>query len=223
VRSAILLIALSKTEVQSGSASVSRTNPENAMAEVEPERYTLSDGTLVTIRTATADHAPGTLALFRSVVDEGRHTVAEPSEVTTTEAEEREYIEADRENPGTLCLVATVDGTVVGMVRAQAEPYRRTRHFADVDSMLVHAPWRRRGVANLLLDALISWARQHPEIEKLGLYVFSTNTAALRLYKRYGFTIEGRYPRDIKFDDGEYADTVAMGLLVKASPSYPLF
>jgi ribosomal protein S18 acetylase RimI-like enzyme len=126
------------------------------MAGVKPEQNTHSDGTLLTIQTATADHAPATLALFRSVVDEGRFTVAEPFEVTTTEAEERERIEADRGNPGNLCLVATAEGAVVGMVRAQAEPYRRPHHFADIDSMWVHAPWWGRGVATLLLDALIS-------------------------------------------------------------------
>jgi GNAT superfamily N-acetyltransferase len=134
------------------------------MAEIEPERRSLSDAMPVVIRTAAGDDAPATLALFRSVVDEGGYTVQVPSEVKITDSEEREYIEADRENPGRLCLVATVEGAVVGMVRAQAEPYRRTRHFADIDSVLVHASWRRRGVARLLLDALISWARRHPEL-----------------------------------------------------------
>jgi RimJ/RimL family protein N-acetyltransferase len=189
------------------------------MAEIEPERRTLSDGTPVVIRTADADDAPETAALFRSVVAEGLYTVQTPSEVRITDAEEREYIEANRENPGSLCLVATVDGAVIGTVRAQAEPYRRTRHFADIDSMWVHAAWRRRGIAAHLLGALISWARHHPEIEKLGLYVFSTNTSAIRLYGRHGFVIEGRYPRDMKFEDGSYVDTVAMGLLVKPRPT----
>jgi ribosomal protein S18 acetylase RimI-like enzyme len=189
------------------------------MAEVEPERRTLPDGTPVVIRTAAADDAPETLALFRSVVDEGLYTVQTPPELRITDTDEQAYIEADRENPGSLCLVATVDGAVIGTVRAQAEPYRRTRHFADIDSMWVHASWRRGGVAAHLLGALISWVQQHPEIEKLGLYVFSTNTSAISLYRRHGFVIEGRYPRDMKFEDGSYVDTVAMGLLVKPRPA----
>ena len=112
-----------------------------------------------------------------------------------------------------------MDGGVVGTVRASAEPYRRVRHFADVDSLWVAASRRRRGVAGLLLSAVILWARHHPEIEKLGLFVFSTNGGAIHLYERYGFVVEGRYPRDIKFGDGDYADTVAMGLMVKGRPS----
>jgi RimJ/RimL family protein N-acetyltransferase len=66
---------------------------------------------------------------------------------------------------------------------------------------------------------LTSWARHHPGIEKLGLYVFSTNAAAISIYQRHGFVIEGRYPRDMKLEDGGYVDTVAMGLLVKPRPA----
>jgi hypothetical protein len=72
------------------------------VAEIEPERRTLSDGTPVVIRTAAADDASETVALFRSVVDEGLYTVQTPSEVRITDAEEREYVAADRENPGSL-------------------------------------------------------------------------------------------------------------------------
>ena len=176
----------------------------------------MTDGGSLTTRTATSDDAPATLALFRSVE---AYTVRESSEVTLTEAEERESIEDDREAPGSLCLVATMDGAVVGMVRASAEPYRRSRHFVDVDSLWVDAGYRERGVASVLLSALISWAREHLEIEKLGLFVFSTNGAAIRLYQRHGLAVEGRYPRDIKFGDGSYADTVAMGMPVEDPPA----
>ena len=164
---------------------------------------------------AVPDDAPETLALLRSVVEEGSYTVREPSEVNLTEVEEREYIGKDREAPGNLCLVATAGGAVVGTVRASAEPYRRVRHFADIDSLWVGLSHRRRGVADLLVSSLVSWARDHPEIEKLGLYVFSTNGGAIHLYEKHGFVVEGRYPRDIKFGDDDYTDTVAMGLLVK--------
>ena len=174
----------------------------------------------LTIRTATADDAPATLALYRSIVDEGAYTVREPSEFDLTEERERGYIEEDRGAPGSLCLVATdADGAVVGMVRASAGTHRRTRHFADVESLWVDASWRRRGVAKALLSALVSWARDHPRIEKLGLFVFSTNRAAIQPYGRHGFTVEGGYPRDIKFGDGSHADTIAMGLMVEERPA----
>ena len=152
-------------------------------------------------------------------MDEGAYTVREPSEFDLTEDQGREYIEGDRASPGNLCLVATDGGGAVGMVRASAGIHRRTSHFADIDSLWVDASRRRRGVAKALLWALISRARDHPEIEKIGLFVFSTNEAAIRLYRSHGSTVEGRYPRDIRFGDGSYADTVAMGLMVEECPA----
>ncbi len=123
---------------------------------VESERHTLSDGTPVTIRTADLpDHAE-TLGLFHSVLEEGRYMVQTPSEVKITEEEQRGFIQTVRNDPGRLCLVAEPGGTVIGTVRAEAKPYRRTRHFADVQALWVHASLRRRDVAGRLLAALIA-------------------------------------------------------------------
>lgn len=65
-----------------------------------------------------------------------------------------------------------------------------------------------------LLATLIAWARAHLEIEKLGLYVFSTNEDAVRLYQKPGFLIEAETREPLQFEDDSYADTVAMGLLL---------
>jgi ribosomal protein S18 acetylase RimI-like enzyme len=155
-------------------------------------------------------------------VDEGLYTVGEPSEFDVTEGEERGYIEEDRVAPGNLRLVAMEgDDAGVGMVRASAGPYKRTGHFADTDPLWVNVSWRRLAVAGGLLSALVSRARDHAGIEKLGLPVFSTSEAAIRLYRRNGFAVEGRYPRDIKLADGTCADTVAMGLMVKERSRAP--
>ena len=164
------------------------------MARVELERHTRFDGTPVTIRTADTGDAAVTLALFRSVLEEGRYAVQTPSEVTVTEKEEQGFIEAARIIPGRLCLVAEGGEAAVGTVRPEEEPYRCIRHFADVQALWVHASWRHRGVTGRLLATLIAWARAHPEIEKLGLYVFSTNEAAICLYQENGFVIEAGTP-----------------------------
>ncbi|MBD1842632.1 GNAT family N-acetyltransferase [Cyanobacteria bacterium FACHB-63] len=44
---------------------------------------------------------------------------------------------------------------------------------------------------------MLKWAKGHPVLEKLGLFVFSTNTRAIRFYEKHGFIIEGRYSRDL--------------------------
>ncbi|MEJ1935716.1 GNAT family N-acetyltransferase, partial [Nostoc sp. NIES-2111] len=138
------------------------------MTILEASIHVLADGTKVTVRSATPKDATATLRLFRSIVEEGLYTLAEPAELTTTVEDEQEAISKDQEHPGNLCLVAEVNGEIVGMIRAESGAYRRTRHFADIDSMWVDARWRGRGIANLLITTLLNWAKQHPVLEKLG-------------------------------------------------------
>ena len=85
------------------------------MPKIEAEIHPLSDGGLPTVRTATPDDAPATPALFRVVVEEEAFTAREPSELGLMEAEEREYIEEDREAPANWCLVTTESGGMVAM------------------------------------------------------------------------------------------------------------
>ncbi|XWK88669.1 MAG: hypothetical protein U7127_00990 [Phormidium sp.] len=79
------------------------------MANLEASTHVLADGTKVTIRSATPTDATATLHLFRSIVEEGFYTLAEPAEVTTTVEDEQETISQDLEHPGNLCLVAQIN------------------------------------------------------------------------------------------------------------------
>lgn len=185
------------------------------MAILEDSTQFLADGTKVIIRSAASKDATAKLSLFCSIVEEGLYTLTEPTELTTTVEDEQEAIDKDQEHPGNLCLVAEVDGEIVGTIRAESGSYRRTRHFADIDSMWVDANWRGRGLANLLITSLLNWAKQHPVLEKLGLFVFSTNTRAIKFYEKHGFVIEGKYSRDMKISENNYIDTIAMGQLIK--------
>ena len=99
---------------------------------------------------------------------------------------------------------------MIGTARAEGGSLRRLAHFAEVSSVWVAAAWRGLGVADTLMRALVDWAEASERIEKLRLYVFSTSEAALSLYRKHGFRVEGRGVRDMKFEDGSYADTIIM-------------
>lgn len=135
-------------------------------------------------------------------------------ELQRTEEEERKAIADEIKRPGCLQVVADVDGLIVGMARVKAGGLKRTAHFGDVDSVWVHSEWRRQRIGNALVDTIVRWAEGNKGIEKLGLFVFSMSEAAIALYQQNGFTIEGRAPRDIKFAEDDYADTVIMGRMV---------
>ncbi len=184
------------------------------MGKIKQREIALEQGEQVYIRTASETDAAAILDLYRSVLAEGRYTLLLLEEMQRTEEEERKDIANEIKRPGCLRVVAKVDGLIVGMARVKAGGLQRTAHFGDVDSVWVHAEWRRHGIGNALMGAIVRWSEGEKGIEKLGLFVFSTSEAAIALYHRNGFTIEGRAPRDIKFAEGDYADTVIMGRMV---------
>ena len=181
------------------------------MGEIQATETPLRDGRHLIIRTAVQDDAFATLELYRSVIAEGRYTLLEPDELKRDEKGEKASIAADLENPNWLCIVAEVDDRIVGMAKVRGGVLKRTSHFGEVDSVWVYADERKMGIGTVLMNAIVSWSVSNQTIEKLGLFVFSTNEAAIRLYERSGFVIEGRAPKDIKLGDGDYAGTVIMG------------
>jgi ribosomal protein S18 acetylase RimI-like enzyme len=184
------------------------------MGEIKQQELSLEQGDQYYIRTASENDAAAILDLYRSVLAEGRYTLLLLEEMQRTEEDERKAIATEIKSPGCLRVVAEVDGLIVGMARVKTGGLQRTAHFGDVDSVWVHSEWRRHGIGNALMGAIVRWAEGNKAIEKLGLFVFSTSEAAIALYHRNGFTIEGRAPRDIKFAHDEYADTVIMGRMV---------
>jgi ribosomal-protein-alanine N-acetyltransferase len=99
--------------------------------------------------------------------------------------------------PGAICLAATVDGVLVGyLICARMDT---AWHVMNVSTAPEH---RRRGIASLLLDALL--ARIDDEEAQLTLEVRQSNRAAVALYARFGF-VEAGVRRRYYSDNGEDA------------------
>ena len=79
--------------------------------------------------------------------------------------------------------------------------------------MAVAREWRGRGVGSALMAAAIDWARERG-LHKLSLGVWPHNTAAIALYRKFGFVEEGRKVKQYRRKSGELWDTIEMGLLL---------
>ena len=91
---------------------------------------------------------------------------------------------------------------------------RKRMHHTGSFAVMLQKNYRNQGIGKLLIHELLSWAEQHPVIEKVSLGTFSTNTRAIELYKKLGFVEEGRKVGEFKFSDNEYVDDVLMYKLV---------
>ncbi len=129
-------------------------------------------------------------------------------------------------NPGgpaqaDLHLVAVHDGHVIagGGIHAAA-PHVRRRHAMAL-GMVVAADWQGRGVGGLLLEALCRHADQWLGAVRLELTVYTDNAAAIALYRRLGFQIEGTH-RAYALREGVYVDAHAMARLHPNPPRLPV-
>jgi len=103
-------------------------------------------------------------------------------------------------------LVAVADGDIVGEIHVEPS----WMGFGEI-RMMVAASWRGRGVGSALVAASIEWARSHG-LHKLALSVFPHNSAAIALYRKFGFAEEGRLVRHVRRADGQLWDLIEMGL-----------
>ena len=99
-------------------------------------------------------------------------------------------------------------GRVVGWCDVFADHDNpRLAHRGGLGMGLLPA-YRGRGIGSRLLDATLRKAKE-ARVEKVELWVYTTNTAAIALYRKFGFETEGRR-RDYRRLDGRSYDCVLM-------------
>lgn len=104
--------------------------------------------------------------------------------------------------------VAEAAGELIGVTTLAREELRKIRHNGNIYGVYTRPDWRGAGVADALLEACVESARQLG-VRVLKLGVTATNTSAIRLYLRRGFTVYGVDPQVI-YHDGVYYDELLM-------------
>lgn len=103
------------------------------------------------------------------------------------------------------CLYgAFVEGVLAGIASFGRPTNPKLRHRAGLYQMLVAPEFRRCGVGERLVAAIVAHARQQPELEELILAVTVGNDAAEALYRKIGFEASYIEPRHIKLGDRYY-------------------
>lgn len=162
----------------------------------------------VEVRPGRSRDARGTHRLTETVAAEGRYIRSEHVRWSVRQMRRRFRTAWTKDRAE---LVAVVDGRVIGHLGIGRETHPVTAHVASL-GMVVAADHRGRGVGSALMAAAFDWARW-AGVEKLSLSVYPHNTAAVRLYRAFGFVDEGRLVRHSKKSTG-YDDEVIMGAWV---------
>jgi putative acetyltransferase len=109
-------------------------------------------------------------------------------------------------------LVACVRDMIVGSL-GLAVPDRSPRraHVGEL-GLAVHDGWQGRGIGTALVRAAVGLADRWLNLRRLELTVFADNERAVRLYKKFGFEVEGLLRR-YALRDGVYVDAYVMARL----------
>ncbi|MBM0255934.1 GNAT family N-acetyltransferase [Micromonospora sp. 4G55] len=159
-----------------------------------------------TVRTMTADDATQVLAIYQAGLDGGDASFE-------TTAPTWAAFDAGR-LPEHRLVAVDGDNTVVGWVAVSPTSTRAVYAGVVEHSVYVDPAARGRGVARLLLDALIA-STEAAGIWTIQSGVFGENTASLALHHRAGFRVIGVRER-LARHHGRWRDVV---LLERRSPT----
>lgn len=144
--------------------------------------------TAIEIREIRDADASAYIELLRRLDRESTFLLWEPDERTiTVDALLAHMATADRTQR--LHLLATCDDQLVGFLVCIRGAVRRLQHRCDF-TMAVVREHQRTGVGAGLLRATEDWATANG-IRRIELTVMSHNVAAIALYERAGFVLEG--------------------------------
>lgn len=124
--------------------------------------------------------------------------------------DEEKWVKEKR--PGSHRLVAELGSKVVGSATIRQNLRARTTHSGSV-GLLVHADYWGRGIGSALMAALLDLADNWLGLMRVELEVFTDNPAAIHIYQKAGFEIEGTRRMAIFGGDGRYHDEHVMARL----------
>lgn len=118
----------------------------------------------------------------------------------------------DTVSGGDLLLIAEEDDKkIVGYIWAERGKLNRILHTAYI-VVGIREAYRHQGIGTEFFKRLDEWARKN-SIVRLELTVECVNTAAIHLYEKSGFVVEGRRMKSMKIDN-EFVDEFYMAKLL---------
>ena len=109
---------------------------------------------------------------------------------------------------GQIHLVAMVAQEMAGQLDIFTSHRPRRKHAGQI-GMSVRDDFQGQGIGSALMQAAVDMADNWLNILRLELEVYCDNEPAVRLYKKFGFGIEGTL-KGYAFRAGEYVDVYTM-------------
>jgi putative acetyltransferase len=130
----------------------------------------------------------------------------------TSKDQYRKWLESPSD--GMTGIVAVLDGRIVGC--ANVTQYKGRRSHVGGIGICVHDDFHGRRIGSAMMAALVEIADDWLDLKRLELKVHIDNEPAVRLYRKFGFEVEGTLRAD-SFRGGVHIDAHIMARLRVAS------
>ena len=166
-------------------------------------------GRTVVLRSAEISDGDRMLDYLKITAKETPFLSREPEEITLTSEQQAAFIQSRINSQNELMLIATVDEKHIGnCALARVGSVKRYAHRCSV-SIALYKEYCGCGIGEAMMRTVLSVAKELG-YEQAELEVIADNAPAISLYKKLGFTEYGRFPDNMKYKDGSYADAIWM-------------
>ncbi len=164
------------------------------------------------IRPVTAEDAANVLQYLNCVTAETDFLASGEGEFDWTIEKERKFIEDHLNADNKLIILAEIKSEVAGIAGFTGDEKSRMRHTGELGISILRRYWGL-GLGSALMEYIIEWAKSSGVVRKINLKARIDNDRALRLYKRFGFVLEGTISRQFQIAGG-FHDAYLMGLQI---------
>ena len=186
-----------------------QTEEEDLQMKCEPICIKARNGQEIVLRSASVTDAPALLEYLRVTAAESPFLMRDPDEIRLTLLEEQVFLLEKADAERELLLIALADGKHIGnCALMQIGSSRRYAHRCGIAIALYQA-YCGLGIGTAMLETVLRIAKE-TGYEQAELEVMSANTKAAALYEKLGFQRYGTFPRNMKYPDGHYDDSVWM-------------
>jgi RimJ/RimL family protein N-acetyltransferase len=166
----------------------------------------------MTIREAKPTDFQSIFDLYKKVAAQGYGIAREEDEIT--EGYIRENLTQGL-NDG-IVLVAESEGQIVAEIHTYRIGIRIFEHVLSNLTIAIHPELQGQGIGFHIFSRLLEKVENEmPHILRVELHARSGNEAAIRLYKKLGFQLEGYLKNRDKMPDGSFYDDMSFGWMNK--------
>ena len=165
------------------------------------------------IREAEVEDAAELVTFLNRVSLETDFTSLDGDGILLTSEEMEIFLNKQASSDNQITLLAFLNDKIAGIVNITADQRKRVRHIGDLFIVIGKKYWNN-GLGSLLLEEVVEWAQASGILRRLQLTVQTRNLAAVHLYQKHGFAIEGRQERGAYIEEGEFIDVYLMGRLI---------